>query len=559
LPVDVPRILRSRRVVGRGFLAATCMLALPIFVFTAALFLLFPRVGLSLLIFDQRRSGNIGFNPEIDLNDVGVMRANPDIALRFEVSGLPDPPPERLIVRFRGTARDTYNTRTWSRSTPEAKSERVDDTFNLSRYNRAGDRHFTIDVEPIDPPVIFIPQKSVFVWVRKPPPAALGEPFTLMKGPEGELRYGGGDARGLHYEVYTAPENERITEDLLPSERPRYLQRPPNFPSRIGQLAREWTADQPTPLLKAKAIEEHLKKDFRYDLTRPSGGKPEPIDDFLFNSKAGHCEFFSTAMAMMLREIGIPSRNVMGFLGGTYNHFGRYYAVRQGDAHSWVEAYIDENHAWMTFDPTPTSGAQPVVERAGAYVYIRDFLEAASQRWNRYVVGYDLSSQHTIFQNTIESYNGFRKKAHLDKGVAGKATRPSYMALAFVVLCIVAYSYWMRRRRNANDPTKPRGDSGDKDALRSEAVATLYRALEAAMATHGLTRPPSLPPLRHAEAIKAASHPIAEEVFSLTTDYIELRFGGKELTETLRREYERRVRAVRTRKLPPAEQAPAES
>ena len=57
--------------------------------------------------------------------------------------------------------------------------------------------------------------------------------------------------------------------------------------------------------LKAKAIEEHLKHDFKYDTNSPSGGKPQPVDHFLFESKKGHCEFFSTGMAIMLREIGI--------------------------------------------------------------------------------------------------------------------------------------------------------------------------------------------------------------------------------------------------------------
>ena len=96
-----------------------------------------------------------------------------------------------------------------------------------------------------------------------------------------------------------------------------------------------------------------------YDFSFPkSGGKPNPVEHFLFDSKRGHCEFFSTTMALMLREIGIPSRNVTGFVGGTYNRFGRYYAVREGDAHSWVEAYLDDPiRGWVTFDPTPTAGA----------------------------------------------------------------------------------------------------------------------------------------------------------------------------------------------------------
>ncbi len=97
LPVDVPRILRSRRVVGRGFLGATCLLSVPILLFTTALFVLFPRVGLSLLLLNHPRAGRmIGFSEHVDLGDVGVLRDDPTIALRFELKDQPDPPLTRL-------------------------------------------------------------------------------------------------------------------------------------------------------------------------------------------------------------------------------------------------------------------------------------------------------------------------------------------------------------------------------------------------------------------------------------------------------------------------------
>ena len=557
LPVDVPRILRSRRVVGRGFLAATCLMALPIFVFTAALFLMFPRVGLSLLLIDRRGGDKIGFSEQIDLNDVGVMRSNPDIALRFDVSNLPDPPPARLIVRFRGTARDTYGGHMWSRSANDRRLDRIGgDYLALSRMNRPTDRKFTIDLEPIDPQVIFLPPKTVSMWVRKPPQAALGDPFSIVRAPEGELRYGGNDVRGLHYEAYVAGDGEPIVEELPASERGRYLQVPGDFPARVGQLAHQWADGQPTDLLKAKAIEEHLKKEFRYDLSRPSGGKAEPIDDFLFNSRAGHCEFFSTAMALMLREVGIPSRNVMGFLGGTYNHFGRYYAVRQGDAHSWVEAYIEGAHGWVTFDPTPTAGAQPREERAGTYVYVRDFIEALSQRWNRYVVGYDLSTQHNMLQGARDSYNAFRHRTQLDRGMAGAVTKPSIIGLLIAVASIAAYVLWTRRKKKKPVPVD-RSEKEEREAQRQEAVASLYRSLELVMAAHGISRPASLPPLRHAEQVESSEHPLGKDVFELTNDYIELRFGGRILTDGTRKEFERRVKELRARK--PPEPRPAES
>ena len=115
----------------------------------------------------------------------------------------------------------------------------------------------------------------------------------------------------------------------------------PKLSSRVTQLAADWTASATTPLEKARTVENQLRTGFGYDLSSPSGGASDPLDHFLFESRRGHCEYFSTAMAILLRVAGVPTRNVTGFVGGSYNRFGQYYSVREGDAHSWVEAWID--------------------------------------------------------------------------------------------------------------------------------------------------------------------------------------------------------------------------
>src|SRR5690606_646211 len=123
-----------------------------------------------------------------------------------------------------------------------------------------------------------------------------------------------------------------------------------------------------------------------YDLESPSGAAKNPLDHFLFESKRGHCEFYSTAMAVMPRTLGVPTRNVTGFIGGTYNRFAETYSVRQGDAHSWVEVHID-GLGWTRFDPTPPSSSAPRSEINGVLATMRDIVEAMAQRWNRHVVG----------------------------------------------------------------------------------------------------------------------------------------------------------------------------
>ncbi len=556
LPVDVPRILRSRRVVGRTFLGATCLLSVPIFIFTAALFVLFPRVGLSLLLLSHPRSGRmVGFSDHVDLGDVGVLRSDPSIALRFDLPDLPNPPPARLTLRLRGTAFDSYDGRAWGRTqnvrlaadhAPESA-----DTYPLFRYpDPARDRLISFDLEPIDPPVLFLPPRTVGIHVRGQSQPLIGDSLTIQRGPEGELRYISSDTRGLRYDAYLAGDHEVIGETLPADSRWRYLALPPKLPARIAMLAKEWADDQPTDVLKARALEAHLRHDYRYDVNSPSGGKPVPIDDFLFESRRGHCEFFSTAMAIMLRDLGIPSRNVTGFVGGTYNRFGHYYAVREGDAHSWVEAYIDDplHPGWTTFDPTPPSGAQPLENTTGALVYARDIVEALSQRWNRYVVGYDLRAQVRLFDDMGRRYDAMRSRTGVNRGWLDHLTRAPALAAGVLLAFATGYWAWWRRRnpKAAGDPSKaPAADP------RVEGAAALYRALDAALAAQGLSRPASLPPLRYAEGLADKQHPLAGETLALTEIYLETRFGHARLTDAAKRDFERRVREIRAYKPPP--------
>ncbi|MDP8999552.1 MAG: transglutaminase domain-containing protein, partial [Myxococcota bacterium] len=383
----------------------------------------------------------------------------------------------------------------------------------------------------------FMPPRAVALRVRPQNQVVLGESLMIQRGADAELRYTGSDARGLRYDVYLAGDDEVFVEPLAAVDRARYVALPANLPQRIVDLAHSWTDELTIPDAKARLIEERLRREFTYDLRSTSQGKSQPVDDFLFVSKRGHCEFFSTAMALMLRAVGIPSRNVTGFVGGTWNRFGHYYAVREGDAHSWVEAYIDSaTHAgWRTFDPTPPSAAQPLEPPNGVYYYARDFVEALSQRWNTYVVGYDLRRQVRMFDDVSQRYERLR---FLGPGGGGM------LAIALALAAGLGYVVWKRRRRSQGD--KRQADPvGRAQHAHIEAAAALYRALESALQSHGVRRSPSLPPLRHAEDLCMRRHPLADEILSLTNLYLETRFGGCALTEAVRRDFERRVHEIR--------------
>lgn len=544
LPVDVPRILRSRRVVGRSFLAVTCLLSIPIFLFTALLFVLFPRVGLSLLLMNRGHAGRmIGFSGHVDLGEVGVLRSDPTLAMRIELPDMGNPPPPRVTLHLRGTALDSYDGRAWSQAQPSKLPALMDEGLVTIENHTisTSDKVMRIDLEPIDPPVIFLPEYAAGMRFRNRSQLGVDVPLSILRGPEGEFRYQPVDERGIKYEVVLSPKNTPTLQRLPAAERPRYLALPADLPERIRGLAADWTRGLATPLERAKSIERHLRTEFRYDLSSPSGKSKQPLDDFLFESKRGHCEFYSTAMAVMLRTLDVPTRNVTGFIGGSYNRFGRFYAVRQGDAHSWVEVFIDEQ-GWMTFDPTPPGDAAPKSEIGGAWAYVRDFLEATSQRWDRHVVGYDLNQQVSLFQTLTRNRNGsmlpggFKRPKNLVPILAG-----SILGAAAV------YLYLRRRGRKRLFSGKP-GEARSASAL----LATeLYELLDAAMSAQGVPRSPGLPPLRHAEALVRLDHPLCDEILALTEIYQRARFGGEVITEETRRDFEARVKALRAVQMRP--------
>jgi transglutaminase-like putative cysteine protease len=541
LPVDVPRILRSRRVIGRQFLTFTCLLSVPIFLFTAVLFVLFPRVGLSLLLLNHSRPERmIGFSDKVDLGGVGKLRSDPTIAMRVEYPNFDAAPPARLALYLRGTAFDRYDGRSWSRSTTQRTPvERQGLQVRLRRFpDPIRDRKLRIDLEPIEPPVLFLPAEAVAITLLTGTAPLLGASPSIVAGPEGELKYATSDDRGIRYEVSLAGQNEPAPRRLSSAERARYLTLPANLPVRIRNRAREWAGSAIDPAIQAKHIETHLRREYTYDLDSPSGTAANPLDHFLFDSKRGHCEFYSTAMAILLRTLGVPSRNVTGFIGGTYNRFGRYYAVRQGDAHSWVEVYI-EGRGWQRFDPTPPADAAPHSEVSGLLAFVRDFVEAAAQRWNRHIVGYDLRQQVHLFHSVHRSYSQFTGRSEL---LDRLGSRKRLVVLGAGVLLLAAGIHLLRKLRRAKQEAPGPRTARDQATLQ---VIDLYRSLEGVLALRGVPRPLSTPPLAHAEALVAICHPVGGEALALTQRYLASRFGGRELSEIEKRDFARRVRALR--------------
>ena len=165
-----------------------------------------------------------------------------------------------------------------------------------------------------------------------------------------------------------------------------------------SKLAEQITAAQATSYDKAAEIERYLQTNYGYTLQLPRTVPRDPLSEFLFVRKRGHCEYFASAMAVMLRTLNIPSRVVNGFRTSEFNDLTGNYVIRASSAHSWVEAYFGDQ-GWVSFDPTPAAALPEKTTWNRFLLYV----DAASSFWREWVVNYDATHQRALGHDAVQN------------------------------------------------------------------------------------------------------------------------------------------------------------
>jgi transglutaminase-like putative cysteine protease len=157
--------------------------------------------------------------------------------------------------------------------------------------------------------------------------------------------------RKLLYTVVSRLPYPRLTSVELPHLNARYLQLPRTLSPRVRALAEGWRREAKNGSfdIMAAGLDYFRSGNFAYTLSPGTYVGAEPLEDFLFNRKRGHCEYFASALALMLRAVEIPSRLVTGFKGADPLASAGHYEVQQRHAHAWVEAYV-QDLGWVGFD-----------------------------------------------------------------------------------------------------------------------------------------------------------------------------------------------------------------
>ncbi|MBS1798124.1 MAG: DUF3488 domain-containing protein [Acidobacteria bacterium] len=506
--------------------------------FAAPMFFMLPRVGGAGFGANQNGvTGLTGFSNNVRLGEIGRLQQSDEVVMRVRVEG-----EEKSVlggIRWRGVALDKFDNKNWSKTKEQPPNSIVKTENDLFRLDFSEKKNFTIQtvyLEPLDTDVLFALSRPV---------AIQGDFPQLRKDAYGAVSSYRNTMERISYKVFSdrsLPDVQTLRSDnaAYAAGDVDYLQIPEKFDPRIGELASRIADGQTNRFDKARAVEQYLKTQLGYTLEQKAGGD-EPLADFLFNVREGHCEYFATAMVMMLRTQGIAARIVNGFQHGEYNEMAGVYVVKQKNAHSWVEVYFPKEKAWVPFDPTPFAGQSAGDSAAGMFGFLGKYIDALETFWIQYFVSFDNQEQQSLFRSVKNGFVDYQEKLTVllneyqekiqewwrdvrgDKGLQASARAVGfgvlYLALLALGIWFLMFAYRRLKKlgfwRRLSEWWKRR---------RETSIVEFYGRMEKVLARRGFRRAAWQTPLEFAGSLNMP------EAVSITEKYNRVRFGEIGLT-----------------------------
>lgn len=476
------------RPVARNFRTAGMLFAqgLPVMLI---LFLFFPRVPGPLWgIPADAYSGMTGLSESMSPGDISSLSQSDAIAFRAKFDG--EPPPKKALY-WRGPVFWDFDGRSWRPGdVPNPDAPQFDP--------RGAPVTYAITVEPHNRPWLF----ALDLPGRVPPGAFLTHDYQLHSRRPVRVR--------LRYEMSSFLEYGATGGASAPAlTAARAL--PREFNPKATALAKQWARDaRNDEEIVLRAVEFFKRAGFGYTLSPPSLGR-DSVDDFIFGTKRGFCEHFSSAFAYLMRAAGVPARVVTGYQGGEINPVDGYVAVRQADAHAWVEVWLAA-HGWARVDPTaaavplriesglaaamPSGEPLPFLTRPDLTWLraLRFNWEALANYWNQWVLGYNPERQRGLLTRLGMPDTNWQAMAQMLFWTVGAV--------------IVAFALWLLRKARPRD-----------------AAHAIWLRFCAKLARRGTARGAAEGPQTFAERAAHAHPRAAARIGAIASLYIDLRYG----------------------------------
>ncbi len=389
--------------------ATAPMLMLMILAGGSLIFFLLPRVSSRYLsAYSPGSDLSTGFSDRVQLGRIGQIQQSNAVVMHIQIENDLE---GAYDLKWRGVVLSQFDGRIWSNS-----FQQFDLQHSGNGSYRIGMGHTEnpsdITVRKIRYHVLMEPLGTNVLFLADKPATLLGSYTRLTTDAGGSVYNLDSEHPVNRYEAesqLTEPDagELRLAPNTVSSDMGLYLTLPP-LDTRISRLATVITASAPDNYDKAVAMERYLRTHFGYTLDLGRTIPRDPLAYFLFERKKGHCEYFASSMAVMLRSLRIPSRIVTGFRGGEFNDLTGQYVVRASNAHSWVEAYFPGN-GWVSFDPTPGGD----LDTHSGWSRMSLYVDAAASFWREWVINYDVSHQRSLGegagQSTRRMYDSLRE------------------------------------------------------------------------------------------------------------------------------------------------------
>lgn len=456
------------------------------------LFLVFPRLPGAFWALPRTQDAETGLSDKMSPGSISQLTSSYDIAFRAKFQGAPPSPPERY---WRGPVLHKFDGYTWSRE--------FDDAYRAQPLRYLGPAYrYRISLEP----------SQQRWWLTLD---------TATGAPDGRVAF------TYDYDlIATDPVTSLTTYDavshtqtrptwpLSPLARHNETELPAGRNTRSIQLAREMRERAGSDRAFIGAVLEYLRTGgFVYSLTPPLLDY-NSVDDFIFNTRSGFCGHYASAFVTLMRAADVPARVVTGYLGGEWNPIGEYFIIRQSDAHSWAEVWL-EGRGWTRVDPTVvveperlTRGMLDLLPGAGStetrlvrasptLVELLQRWDALNTWWNDHVLKFDYRSQLGLLSRL-----GFR------------SPNAAMLGWAFVTVLLVWLGWIAWHFGRGSQQRRP------------DRLARAYARLCRKLARVGMPRPPYLGPLAYADAVGERRPDLGAGVRSLLTRYADLRYGA---------------------------------
>jgi transglutaminase-like putative cysteine protease len=579
----------QKGLVSGYFFVGTGVLSFATLILTALFFVIIPRLSAGYLLRTSFRQAPVtGFSEEVNLGVSGDIRQGYEEVMRVKLiqpAGRADE-----LCYFHGVALSHYTGEKWLKVSPEVFGLDVTDEEEAAKYESnegrrrirhlvsKGRKAFLIEpavqgerqlvarywVSPLETDVVFVthPVRRLEFFSKESPDALEMDILGSLYNPTRQFGYIAYDAvsrmpaadEKLLNSVRTRRKVDGIDYTVLPTPS-RYFRLRELQEFALG-LARQSNAN--TPYRIAKAIEDGLSQSCSYSLSIERTPEVEPVYDFLFNKKKGHCELFASAMAVLLRTLGIPARVVNGYRGGLWNEYGAFYLIRQKDAHCWVEVFFDDDDdptnanalGWVIFDPAPPAP----LEVEGFFTPINKFIAYLRLKWIDYVISYSFEEQVEIavkvrrqtrgvsdwFSNVFQKIRTFfSDPSQSSKTIAMKVFLPF-----FTLMTALGIAYYLLRGRRRKIPVA---------SFATSPSLKFYRDLIRLAGMVGIARKPDQTPLEFAQVFcavasarnRSAASALRDGILFITEKFCDARYGKITLPEEDSRKILHHLKAVK--------------